>query len=151
MDSIIETLLATARTEFQTSSATSVVREVVDRLVPFRVTGDRLVGVEPAVVERMLAPILDNATRYARSEVRVDIDRAGAYVVVDIANDGPSLAEGELESIFEPGYQADGDAGHGGAGLGLALARRLARAAEGDVVALPVGEGMTFRVSLPPG
>jgi signal transduction histidine kinase len=154
MDAIIETLLTTARTRLQTTASTCDVQDAVDRLVaglPVRVTGTVLVGVEQAVVERMLAPILENARRYARNEVRVEIRRSGNEVLIDVSNDGQPIDGDLLESIFEPGVRGDPGDGHDGAGLGLALARRLARSAEGDVVALPSATGAIFRVTLPPG
>jgi signal transduction histidine kinase len=57
----------------------------------------------------------------------------------------------ERDLIFEPGFRgAAGSTGdHRGAGLGLALSRRLARAVGGDVVALQNGAGATFRARIP--
>ena len=66
-----------------------------------------------------------------------------------IEDDGPGLAAGERESIFEPGARGQAGQDAAGAGLGLALARRLARSASGEVSAEPNGEGARFLVSLP--
>ena len=55
------------------------------------------------------------------------------------------------EAVFEPGRRGDPDDGYDGAGLGLALARRLARTAGGDVVLAGTGRHATFDVLLPPG
>jgi len=69
------------------------------------------------------------------------------YVVED---DGPGVTEEERERIFEPGVRGAAANGADGAGLGLALARRLARGASGDVTAEPGGAGR-FVVRLPAG
>jgi len=96
----------------------------------------------------VLQPLVENACRYGSSWARVSIDRRGAKIVYLVEDDGPGVAEEERESIFEPGVRgiaADGSSANG-AGLGLALARRLARTASGDVAANPDGG---FVVSLP--
>jgi signal transduction histidine kinase len=70
-------------------------------------------------------------------------------VLFAIEDDGPGVREHEEHSIFEPAVR--GSAGRttaGGAGLGLSLARRLARAASGDVLAEPGSHGR-FVVRLP--
>jgi signal transduction histidine kinase len=103
-------------------------------------------GVDDELAERILQPILENACRYGRGSVQVTIGRENGAAVYVVQDDGPGVAEGERERIFEPGVRgsSEGD----GAGLGLALARRLARSVRGDVEAAP-GEGGRFLVRLP--
>ncbi len=79
----------------------------------------------------------------------VTVERDGEAVAFRVTDDGPGLAPGELESVFEPGVRGKAGNGGGGAGLGLALARRLARAAGGDVVAEPASSGALFVARLP--
>jgi len=150
MDRILDTLLATARAELTTTPGTCRLSEVLAELptTAHRDGPDVIVGVDSAVLERILAPILANAERYARSRICVTPRSAGRQVHIDVANDGPPLP-GDPDSLFEPGYRDEG-AGHDGAGLGLALARRLARAAEGDVTAV-AADPPTFRITLPAG
>lgn len=153
MDEIIETLLVTARADLRSDESSCDVRAVVSRLaqgraVPIDVHGDDeiLAGVDEAVVARLLAPILDNVVRHARTRVVVELTRRPKSVRIELGNDGPPIPQTRLERIFEPGVT-----GGNGAGLGLTLARRLARAADGDVVALPVPDHAVFRVTLPLG
>jgi signal transduction histidine kinase len=110
------------------------------------------VGADPEIVERMLVPLIENGRRHARSAVSVAVQAgngAGASFVV--ADDGPGVRPEDRERIFEPGVSLAAPEDHAGAGLGLALARRLARAAGGDVEALPSDRGARFRVRLPSG
>lgn len=111
------------------------------------------VGVDEDVAERVLAPLIENACRYGSSSVVVGIERDGGTILFDIRDDGPGISESELHSVFEPGWrgQAASAANPQGAGLGLALARRLARAAGGDVRAESNGDGGRFTVRLPSG
>jgi signal transduction histidine kinase len=69
-------------------------------------------------------------------------------VLIDVWDDGPGVPVEWREPIFEPGSRASPDDGHSGAGLGLALSRRLARSVAGDVTV--VGPESYFRVRLPP-
>jgi signal transduction histidine kinase len=104
---------------------------------------------EPKLVERMLAPLVENACRHARSRASVRIGRSGAWAEVVVEDDGPGVPAGEELAIFEPGYRGATPDGHGGAGLGLALARRLARSAGGEVSADANAAGGRFVVRLP--
>jgi signal transduction histidine kinase len=109
------------------------------------------VGADEASVERLLAPLIENGCRYAAGSVRVSARRIDGEVRLSVADDGPGVDARVRERLFEPGVHAAAanDAGSG-AGLGLALARRLARALNGEVeyVGEP-GAGATFRVRLP--
>ncbi|MGB2874708.1 MAG: ATP-binding protein [Gaiellaceae bacterium] len=109
------------------------------------------VGVDHELAVRTLQPVVDNAVRYGRTRVRLSVTRNSTKVVFLVEDDGPGVEESERERIFEAGLRgtAGQDNGGDGAGLGLALARRLARAASGDVEALPDDNGGRFAVSLP--
>ena len=69
--------------------------------------------------------------------------------MIRVVDDGPGVAADELRKIFQPGERgrAAGDDSRG-AGLGLALARRLARQVGGEIVAEPAPGGR-FTVELP--
>jgi signal transduction histidine kinase len=97
-------------------------------------------------------PLISTAVRYGRSRVEVDVARDGETVAFRVKDDGPGLLPDEVESVFEPGMRGSAANVAPGAGLGLTLARRLARVAGGDVVAETAGgagEGARFVVRLP--
>jgi signal transduction histidine kinase len=113
-------------------------------LVTEQPPGPIRLGVDGQLAERVLQPILENACRYGHSWARIRVARDGSNVVYLVQDDGPGVDADEQEAIFEPGVRG-GRAGSGGAGLGLALARRLARTASGDVTVAADG----FVISLP--
>ena len=109
-------------------------------------------GLDADLAERILQPVVENACRYGRSRVRIRLERDSSRVVYLIEDDGPGVSPDERESIFEPGIRGRAGRasnGAGGAGLGLALARRLARSASGEIAAEADQEGGRFHVSLP--
>ncbi|MFJ9199027.1 sensor histidine kinase [Streptomyces flaveolus] len=109
-------------------------------------------GVPPALLERIVSPLLTNACRYARSNIAVHAYRTPDGVRIDVIDDGPGVPPPFAGQLFEPGRRADPGDGHGGAGLGLPLARRLARSAGGEVAYDPGhAPGARFVVSLPAG
>jgi two-component system, OmpR family, sensor kinase len=117
-----------------------------------------VVGVASDLLERMLAPLLENACRYARHRITLTIRPNGAVVALEVGDDGPGVSPSDREVVFVPGRRAHrgevGAASPGvdGAGLGLALARRLARGAGGDVeLAAGEGHGATFVITVPRG
>ncbi|MFI1739391.1 ATP-binding protein [Streptomyces sioyaensis] len=116
------------------------------------VTGDPVTaGVPAAVAERILMPLLDNARRYAVHTIALHCTTGAGQVTLYVSDDGPGVPEEFRGALFEPGRRADPGDGHDGAGLGLALARRLARAAGGDLTLAAAGPGARFAVTLPAG
>ncbi|MFF6807168.1 ATP-binding protein [Streptomyces sp. NPDC012616] len=103
-------------------------------------------------LRRVLANLLDNAQRHARTEVAVSVRRSGDRVVVEVADDGDGVPEADRERIFERFVRLDDARGRddGGAGLGLAIARDVAARHGGT---LTVGEtpagGARFELRLP--
>jgi two-component system, OmpR family, heavy metal sensor histidine kinase CusS len=166
MNAILETLMTAARADAGLDQGRSDLRGALaeirrewapvlaERGVALEVREPRaplVAGLDADVVERILAPLLENASRFARTRVLVEAGVDNGAVVVTIDDDGPGVPAGDRERIFEPGASARGGAGHAGAGLGLALARRLARAAHGEITAEDPapGAGARFRVQLP--
>lgn len=168
MSRTLETLLAAARAELDPDRSTSDAAEgaraaisahsalaaekqvEVSLVVPQR---PLRVPVEAGLVERILAPLVENACRFARSNVRVTVRQSDTSVVFCVWDDGPGVASDDREAIFEPGRRGPSERSStvatAGVGLGLALARRLARAAGGDVELGDEEQGACFIVRLP--
>jgi signal transduction histidine kinase len=162
---MLEVLVAAARTESNpgrgTSDALDGARGAADSCsaaaeqgvvsVEVAEPGARVrVGAERDVVERILSPLIENGCRYGRHRVTVAIERDGPVIGFSIRDDGPGVEAEDTETIFESGRQGRaGQNSHQGAGLGLALSRRLAHAARGEVEAVADPEGGHFRVRLP--
>ncbi|MDX6583277.1 MAG: hypothetical protein QOI10_2461 [Solirubrobacterales bacterium] len=145
---IVEALLAAARAETAThgerSDPVEVVGRVLDEQRSHEQPGRELeleqgpappgaaLATDRDMAERILAPLIENACAHAATRVRVSIEPDGEALRIVVSDDGPGVPLAERERIFEPGYRASG-ASDGGAGLGLALSRRLARAVGGEV------------------
>jgi signal transduction histidine kinase len=116
---------------------------------------DVRVGVGSDVAAQIIRSVVENACRFAKSRVLLGAARNGKEVRFTIEDDGPGVADEEKDKIFEPGVRGSasetGRASSRGAGLGLSLARRLARAASGDVEVAPSTTGAKFIVRLPSG
>ncbi len=105
---------------------------------------------DAARVGQIMTNLLDNARRHTPPDGRISVAIGpGAEVVV--ANTGPTIAEEDRERIFGRlvRLQESRDRDSGGAGLGLPVARGLARAHGGDLVCEPAEGGASFRLTLP--
>ncbi|MFF4028449.1 sensor histidine kinase [Streptomyces sviceus] len=167
MRTICDTLLNDAREGAQnttTAVGATTVAPVLRRLVEDLDTRKQLktvvdvpdqqfeAGVASAVLERIVSPLLANAVRYACSTVTLSARQLPGGVRIDVTDDGPGVPEEFLDDLFQPGRRADSGDGHDGAGLGLPLARRLARAVGGEVSHDPEHTpGARFLVDLPAG
>jgi len=114
-----------------------VLRQVAEgREVQIDAPRDLEVAVPADVVAAVLAPLLDNATRHARTIASLEAEAAGDSVLVHVLDDGPGFRPDDLERVFEPGHS--GTDGHG---LGLAVVRRIATATGLGVRAVADGRG----------
>jgi len=105
-------------------------------------------------LERVFVNLLSNAIKFTPPGGHVDVSLAAAADAVEVAvqDDGPGFPPAEAEQIFERFYQVDmeGTRRHGGAGIGLALARELAALHGGTIRASSDGkQGARFVVTLP--
>ncbi|MBN1442076.1 MAG: HAMP domain-containing histidine kinase [Planctomycetes bacterium] len=116
---------------------------------------ERLVTVASApAIERIALNLLDNALKYRRAEtprIRLSARRGERSVQVSVADNGPGIPAAERERVFEEFYRVRyDDYAIRGSGLGLALARRLARKMGGEIrLESRVGEGSTFTLEIP--
>jgi len=112
---------------------------------------------DAARLEQMLRNLVNNARRHTPPEGRISIaaTRVNAHVSIAVADTGSGIGTEHLPYVFDRFYRADPsrDRATGGAGLGLAIVRRLAEAHGGIVSAASEGEGRgaTFTVRLPLG
>jgi signal transduction histidine kinase len=123
------------------------VRVIRTGLVRLDVTAD------PTRLAQVLSNLLDNARRYTPSGGAITVDQRASEVAaeVTVTDTGPGVPDGERDRIFERLVRLDAGRSrdHGGAGLGLAIARALARAHGGELDCLSHEGGALFRLSLP--
>lgn len=94
---------------------------------------------------RAMSPLVDNALRHATTRVTVSSTVADRTAAIHVSDDGPGLV-GDPESLFGAGTR---DPESTGAGLGLALARRVARTLGGRVEVTSAEKPTTFTLTLP--
>ena len=90
---------------------------------------------DPDAVTRILVNLVDNAARYARTAVTIDIRREGGLVELWVSDDGPGIAPADRERVFERFTRLDAarSRADGGSGLGLAIVHRLVQSSGGTV------------------
>jgi signal transduction histidine kinase len=158
MDSLLDTLLTQAAQDVTDAPGRCAVEDVVQAAVAAAGTDLRVnvdvvrgleVGASAEVVERILAQLLGNALRFATGSITVTGRHTAQGVSIVVSDDGPGVPAEFRSRVFEPGQRAEPGDGHPGSGLGLALARRLARSAGGDIVLRDTDRGAAFAVLLP--
>lgn len=111
-------------------------------------------ALDPRALRRMMDVLLDNAIKFNREggAVAVSARRASGALEISVADTGIGIAQEDMARLFKPLVQLDAGLArrHGGIGLGLALARRLAVQHGGTIeVQSESGQGSTFTVHLP--
>lgn len=106
--------------------------------------------VDPQRFRQIIRNLLSNAERYGGKRVRLTAGWVGENIAVAVSDDGYGVGEDDVERIFEPYQRADGNGARSGSvGLGLSVARRLARLMGGEVRYFHDGEWATFEVLAP--
>ncbi len=143
-------LVALVRRELEVVRGESEQRRIETTLdlSPARVRGDR------AMVERLIANLLDNAVRHNREQGRVEVKTSveSERAILRVSNGGETIHPGDLERLFEPfergGAQRTASNGH--YGLGLSIARAIVLAHDGEITAEPgPAGGLVVTVGLP--
>ncbi len=150
MGATVDGLLAVAQSEMDPQAGTVDLRAVAREFdgVEVRVLGTApLAEGDPEIVRRAFAPLVDNAIQHARRRVIIELSLVGERARALIRDDGDGFDAELGEAAFDPGRRGPQEP-DGGAGLGLALARRLARACGGEVTIGP-GPGGCVILELP--
>ncbi|MEU9892715.1 sensor histidine kinase KdpD [Streptomyces phaeochromogenes] len=164
LDNLVGNLLDMSR--LQTGTVTPLIREIdLDEVVPMALGGVPedsveldiaetlpMVAVDPGLLERSVANLVENAVKYSPAEERVLVSASAMAdrVEVRVVDRGPGVPDLAKDRIFEP-FQRYGDAPRGsGVGLGLAVARGFAEAMGGTLDAEDTpGGGLTMVLTLP--
>lgn len=120
-----------------------------DAAITLSATDDTTVRGDPDALERVLRNLIDNALAAIPPNGRIDVRlrRLNGYLEARVADDGPGVAEGQRERIFERFVRLDpAKPGHG---LGLAIARRVAQQHHGDLTCDLTPAGASFTLHLP--
>ncbi len=126
-----------------------------EAVLEVRADAPLVVDADPDRVAQVLGNLVDNALRAAgaRGRVRVELTPTDDHAVVDVVDDGPGIPPADRDRVFERLVRLDD--GHSrqdsGAGLGLPIARGIARAHGGDLVVVDDSTGTRFRLTLPTG
>lgn len=105
-------------------------------------------------LDQLLSNLVDNAIKHSPRDgtVRVVVEREDGSVRIDVADEGPGIPASDIERVFDRFYRVEQARARrdGGAGLGLAICRSIARAHGGEIGAANLnGAGCVFTVRLP--
>jgi two-component system osmolarity sensor histidine kinase EnvZ len=161
MQSMLEAYLAFARGDGGEAAAPTDLKAMLEELksdaerqgsaVSVETSGNLNVKLRPNAFKRCLANLVGNALRHG-THIALQATREQRFVSVTVDDDGPGIAAEHREDVFRPFYRLDEarNQDEGGAGLGLAIARDIARSHGGDISlsASPMG-GLRASVRVP--
>jgi two-component system osmolarity sensor histidine kinase EnvZ len=110
-------------------------------------------GFARMAVRRAVANLVDNALRYAGEPVEIEIKNERGAALIEVRDRGPGIPAADRERLKRPFTRLDAArSGPGGAGLGLAIVERIARAHRGSLELAPrEGGGLVARLALQTG
>jgi two-component system, OmpR family, sensor histidine kinase BaeS len=145
-DELISTAVAAAADRYHAKGVTLATR-IPEVLPP--------VWADPHRLAQVLANLLDNALRHTPSDGRVEVAASvdKDQITITVGDNGDGIPAEHLPHVFERFYRVDAarDRDHGGAGIGLAIAKALVEAHGGRITAQSAGpgSGTTFTIKLP--
>jgi signal transduction histidine kinase len=121
--------------DLTTAVASVVATTPLDGKSVVQVPGSIFAVADPLRTRQIVRNLLTNAARYGGPSVRVTCTEHGVHASVTIADDGPGVEGMDAERIFDPYFRSRPEGGvPGSVGLGLAVARQLARLMGGELV-----------------
>jgi two-component system, OmpR family, osmolarity sensor histidine kinase EnvZ len=144
MQGMLEGYLAFARGDAGEATVSTDLRIILDELkadaerhgasVSVETSGALEMKVRPSAIKRCLGNLVANAQRHG-DRIALQALREQRFITVNVDDDGPGIAPEHREDVFRPFYRLDDarNQDEGGAGLGLAIARDIARSHGGDV------------------
>jgi len=159
MDKVIGQFLAFARNEDEAlaeGDLNALLADIVEgyrrreQPVSFTPGDPSTLRFAPLAMRRAVGNLIDNALRYAGGAIEIGTRRDGAQALIEVMDRGPGVPPGELERLKRPFTRLnEARSGSGGAGLGLAIVERIARAHGGWFeLAERDGGGLVARLSL---
>lgn len=145
MQSMLEGYLAFARGEAEEDIGSLDLRELFARIeedaallesgAETRIEGDPRVNVRPNAFSRLVGNLAANGFRYA-DNIRVAAVHGQRWLTITVDDDGPGIPQKAREDVFKPFFRLDEarNLNESGTGLGLAVARDIARSHGGDIV-----------------
>ena len=149
---------------------TEVIRKIVDRYMPLAAESSKdvtwwsepsefgIVYSDSSVIEHIVVNLVDNAVRYAASQVEVRLSKNPSHFFIRVWDDGPGIAAAYIPHVFDHGWTPEiaRREEKTSSGLGLFIARTLAKSSGGDitvesVVAPAAGSHTAFLLGLPLG
>jgi signal transduction histidine kinase len=126
------------------SLLSSVCADAADAGQDVTLSGETRVSIQaiPTALQRCLTNLIDNAVKYG-GYARVVATREGDNAVIRVADGGPGIPEAHLEKVFDPFYRVETSRSRetGGTGLGLTIARNVARKHGGSLSLHNLAEG----------
>ncbi|ENV5995570.1 ATP-binding protein [Vibrio parahaemolyticus] len=140
-------------------SIADIVRDAVSRLPNYTekvsMNIDDSVGhlsVSRSLIEQAIFNVLDNAMRFSpeNEPVEVSLSKQGSSCVIDVRDMGIGIKAEDAEKIFSLFYSgANNKSADSGTGMGLAVAKGIITAHQGEIQSMPVSEGTLVRIRLP--
>ncbi|WP_180709641.1 sensor histidine kinase [Vibrio parahaemolyticus] len=162
----IENLLQATKLQHDTLKITrkdepiaNIVRDAVSRLPNYTekvsMNMDDSAGylsVSRSLIEQAIFNVLDNAMRFSpeNEPVEVSLSKQGSSCVIDVRDMGIGIKAEDAEKIFSLFYSgANNKSADSGIGMGLAVAKGIITAHQGEIQSMPVSEGTLIRIRLP--
>jgi two-component system, OmpR family, sensor histidine kinase KdpD len=128
-------------------------RQLKSHAVATKISPDLpFVALDELLIQQVIINLLENAAKYAPpgSQIEIKAQAENSSVVIEVANQGPALANEDLDRVFEEFYRSANPSVKPGAGLGLAICRGIVELHGGKIWAAnrPAG-GVSFFFSLP--
>lgn len=136
--------------EFDVTKEIERVLEVVDHPIGLKVLqGSPRLLADPRRTRQILRNLVSNAMRYGGEEIQVSIAKAGDRLEVQVQDSGERIHHTDVERIFRAYERGRGPSHAASVGLGLSVARRLARLMDGDLTYRYENGWSSFVLSLP--